>query len=98
MQKGISFTDNSGYKEFHLGNRKFHLNKKEAVKTVSSYKQDRLIFFPYDLVTVNDCLSVTLEKAQSDTNSCLQTIRKDDLNILIFAHLNDDLIRNKFNS
>ena len=45
MQKGISFTDNSGYKEFHLGNSNFHLNKKEAVKTVSSYKQDRLIFF-----------------------------------------------------
>ena len=68
------------------------------MKTVSSYKQDRLIFFPDDLVTVNDCLSVTLEKVQSDTNSCLQTIRMDDLNILIFAHLNDDLIQNKFNS
>ena len=28
MQKGISFTDNSGNKEFHLGKRKLHLNKK----------------------------------------------------------------------
>ena len=28
MQKGISFTDNSGINEFHLGKRKLHLNKK----------------------------------------------------------------------
>ena len=28
MQKGISFIDNSGIKEFHLGKRKIHLNKK----------------------------------------------------------------------
>ena len=28
MQKGISFIDNSGIKEFHLGKRKLHLNKK----------------------------------------------------------------------
>ena len=29
---------------------------------IASYEQDRLIFFPYDLVTVNDCLSDTLKK------------------------------------
>ena len=28
MQKGISFIDNSGIKEFHLGKMKLHLNKK----------------------------------------------------------------------
>ena len=55
-------------------------------------------FFPYDLVTVNDCLSDTLEKAKSGTNSSLQTIRKDNLNKLIFAHLNINSIRNKFDS
>ena len=27
-QKSFSFADNKGCKEFHLGNRKFHLNKK----------------------------------------------------------------------
>ena len=27
-QKGVSFIDNSGIKEFHLGKRKLHLNKK----------------------------------------------------------------------
>ena len=90
MQKRISFIDNSGIKEFHLGNRKLHLNKKgnSAFKFTASYKQDRLIFFPYDLVTVNDCLCDTLEKAGSGANSSLQNIRKDDFNKLIFAHLN----------
>ena len=28
MQKGICFVDNSDIKEFHLGKRKLHLNKK----------------------------------------------------------------------
>ena len=30
MQKGISFIDNSGIKELHLGKRKLHLNKVTA--------------------------------------------------------------------
>ena len=48
MQKGISFIDNSGIKEFHLGKRKLHLNKKgnSAFKFITSYQQDRWIFFP----------------------------------------------------
>ena len=37
-----------------------------------------------------------LKKAKSGTNSCLQTTRKDNLNKLIFAHLNFNSIRNKF--
>ena len=101
IQKGISFIDNSGIKEFHLGKRKLYLKKKEnclCKKFIASYKQGRLIFFPYDLVTVNDCLSDTLEKAKSGTHSSLQTIRKDNLNKLIFAHLNINSIRNKFDS
>ena len=55
-----------------------------------------MIFFPYDLVTVNDCSSDTLEKAKSGTNSTLQTIHKDDLSKPIFAHLDINSIRNKF--
>ena len=39
-----------------------------------------------------------LEKSKSGTNSSLQTIRKDNLNKLIFAHLNINSIRNKFDS
>ena len=57
-----------------------------------------MIFFPYALVTDNDCLSDSLEKAKSDTNSTLQTIRKNNLNKLTFPHLNINPIRNKFDS
>ena len=102
MQIGISFIGNSGIKEFHFGKRKLHLNKKGssafAKKFIGSYKQDRLIFFSYDLVTINDCLSDTLDKTKSGTNSSLQTLRKDNLNKPIFAHLNINSIRNKFDS
>ena len=49
-------------------------------------------------MTVNECLSNTLEKVKSGANSSLQTIRKDNLNKLIFAHLNINSIRNKFDS
>lgn len=50
-------------------------------KIIPSYKQEKLI-----LVTVNDCLSDTHEKAKSLTNSSLPTIRKDNLNKRIFAY------------
>ena len=102
MQKGISFFDNSSIKEFHLGKRKLHLNKKGnsafAKNLLHHINRTDWSFIPYDLVTVNDCLSDTLEKAKSGTNSSLQTIRKDNLNKLIFAHLNINSIRNKFDS
>ena len=65
-KKEISFIGNSGIKEFHLGKRKLHLNKKGnsafAKNFTASYKQDKSIFFPYDLVTVNDFLFDTLKK------------------------------------
>ena len=57
-----------------------------------------MIFFPYDSVTVDECLSDNLEKAKTSTNSSLQTIPKDNLNKLIFAHVNINSIRNKFDS
>ena len=53
-------------------------------------------FFPYGLVTVNDCLSSTLKKAKSGRNSSLENIRT--ISILIFVHLNINSIRNKFYS
>ena len=46
-------------------------------------------------VSVNECLSDTLEKAKSGTNSSQQTMRKDNLNEQIFAH-NINSMRNKF--
>ena len=102
MQKGISFIDNSGIKEFHLGKRKLHLSKKRnnafAKNLLHHTNRTDCSFFPYDLVTLNDCLSDTLEKAKFGTNSSLQTTRKDNLNKLIFAHLNINSIWNKFDS
>ena len=47
MQKGFSFIDNSGYKEFHLGNRKLHLNKKENSGNSSILQTGQIdLFFP----------------------------------------------------
>ena len=59
---------------------------------IASYKQDRLIFFHYDLVTVNDCLIDTLKKQN------LVRIRKDNLSKLIFAPVNINSTRNKLDS
>ena len=49
--------------------------------------------FQYGLVTDNDCLFDTFEKAKTDTNSTLQTIRKNNLNKLTFLHLNINSIQ-----
>ena len=77
-QKGISFIDNSGIKKFHLGKSKLHFHRKgnRAFAKKLSHNINRAVssFFPYDLVTVNECLSNTLEKAKSGTNSSLQSI------------------------
>ena len=65
-KKGIIFIGNSGIKEFHLRKRKLYLNKKVnsvfAKNFIATYKQNILISFPNDLVTVNDCLADTLKK------------------------------------
>ena len=77
------------------------MNKKETVPLQKIYfimetgQVD--LFFP-DLVTANECLSDTLEKAKSNTNSSLQTTCKDNLNKLIFGHLIINSIWNKFDS
>ena len=96
IQKGISFVDNSGKDEFHLGNRNLHLSKKRNSTCTKNWlhhiNRTYWSFFPYDLVIVNVCLSDTLEKAISSANSSLQTMRKDSLK-LMFAYLNISLIR-----
>ena len=48
---------------FHLGKRKPHLNKKGNNAFAKNLLHQIDFFFPYDLVTVNDCLSDNLEKA-----------------------------------
>ena len=79
---------------------KFEQGRKQCLSKnlIASNKWTEWSFFPYDLVTVNDYLSDTLEKGKSGTNSSLQNIRKDNLTKLIFAHMNINSIRNKFDS
>ena len=48
---------------FHLGKRKPHLNKKGNNAFAKNLLHQIDFFFPYHLVTVNDCLSDNLEKA-----------------------------------
>ena len=43
-------------------------------------------------------LSATFEKANPDVNFSLETVRKDNLNKLVFARLNINSIQNKFDS
>ena len=65
----------------------YHINEKDRS------------FFPYGLVTVNNCWYDTLDTANSDVNLSLQTLRKNDLSKLIFARLNIiNSIRNNFDS
>ena len=77
----------SGIKEFHLSKRKLHLNKKGnstfAKNLLHHINRADWSFIPYDLATVNDCLSDTLEKAKSGANSSLQTTCEDNLSKLI---------------
>ena len=102
MQKGIGFIDNSGITEIHLGDEKLHLNRKRnsvfAENLLHIFKQERLIHFSYNLVSVNDCLSDTPEKANPDVNFSLQTLRLQTLRKLIFKHLNINSTPNKFDS
>lgn len=43
-------------------------------------------FFLYNLVPANNCLSDILEKIHSEENFSMQTLRKGNLNQLIFAY------------
>ena len=45
IKNGISFIDNSGIKEFNLGQRKLCLNQKGNSALAKNCKQDKLIFF-----------------------------------------------------
>ena len=87
MLKRISFIDNSGIKNFHLGKSKLYLNKKgnsAFAKNLLHHKnRTDSSFFPYHLVFINDCLPGTLEKAKSGTISGLQNMRKNKINELI---------------
>ena len=90
------FTDESclGKKNLHLGN-----NGKVAFdKTLWGY-MNRVDwdFFPYESNAVDDeCLPDTLGDTDSDVKSILYIFLKNNMDIVIFAHLKINFIKNKF--
>ena len=99
-QKGISFTENSNIKESHLGKKKLHLNKAGKVffaKCLINYIKNLERTDSYDdLVALGKCISNTLNDTESNARSQLDNLHRDNLNKIIFAHLNIKSIRNKF--
>ena len=49
-----------------------------------------------DLVALDKCISYTLNDIEPNARSQLDNLHKGNLNMVIFAHLNINLIRNKF--
>ena len=49
-----------------------------------------------DLVALDKCIFYTLNDTEPNARSQLDNLRRDDLNKIIFAHLNINSIRNKF--
>ena len=102
MQKGIAFFIMVLLRNFIWARESFIWIETETLllqKIIASYKQKRLILFTLWLsYCVNHCLSDTLEKANSDVDFSLQTLRKGNFNKLIFAYLKINSIRNKFDS
>ena len=99
-QKGLGCIENNGIKEVNSGKKCLHLNKKgnsALAKNLLRYiKRKEWSALSNDVNSGNDCLSVTLEKANSDVYSNLENIRKNNSKKIIIAHLNINSIRNKF--
>ena len=49
-----------------------------------------------DLVALDKCISYTLNDTEPNLRSPLGNLRRDNLNKIIFAHLNTNSIKNKF--
>ena len=49
-----------------------------------------------DLAALDKCISYTLNDTEPNARSQLNNLRRDNLNKIIFAHLNINSIRNKF--
>ena len=49
-----------------------------------------------DLVTLDKCMSYTPNDTEPNARSQIDNLRRDSLNKIIFAHLNINSIRNKF--
>ena len=99
-QKGLGYIKNNGIKEVYLGKKCLHLNKKcnsaLAKNLLRCIERKEWSVLSIDVNSGNDCLSVTPENANWDVFSNLNNIWKNNSKKIIIAHLNINLIRNKF--
>lgn len=92
-QKIIGFIENKNINESCLGKKRLHLsnnNKAVFAKNLMDYV-NRVDWdvFPYDSnVDDDESLSNTIEDTDSDVKSILKTFRKNDIDKIIFPHLN----------
>ena len=93
LQKIIGFIENKNINESCLGKKRLHRsnnNKAVFAKNLMDYV-NRVDWdvFPYDPnVDDDESLSNTIEDTDSDVKSTLKTFRKNDINKIIFPHLN----------
>ena len=93
LQKIIGFIENKNINESCLGKKRLHLsnnNKAVFAKNLMDYV-NRVDWdvFPYDSnVDDDESLSNTIEDTDSDVKSILKTFRKNDIDKIIFPHLN----------
>ena len=102
-EKNIHLIDNSKkIKLRHLNKGKLHLNQKGSRLLSDIFLKEISHVFNSQFRTENsgseECISNLILKGKKIINckSTLKTIRDDNLNKLIFAHLNINSIRNKF--
>ena len=92
----------------HLNNGRLHFNRKGANIFSSSFKQHISKVFNWQLLGNTSCCnfsesdfeeneSSNLKQAKENCRSVLNSLRKDNLDKLIFAHININTIRNKVN-
>ena len=94
-------------KASHLNSSRVHLNRKAANILSSSLIQHISKFFNWQLSGNTSCCNVSgwdfeenesrnLKQAKENCRSVLNSLRKDNLDKVIFAHLSINSIRNKF--
>ena len=102
-QKNIDYIDNSNIKEDHLGVKKLHLNKKGNSVLAKNFLKYLRSSFSY--VSTNSSCSLENVKYTSELSEpndedvifkSLRDIRIKNLNRTVFAHLNINSLRNKF--
>ena len=92
-QKIIGFIENKNINESCLGKKRLHLsnsNKAVSAKNLMDYvnRVDWDVFPDDSNVDDDESLSNTIEDTDSDVKSTLKTFRKNDINKIIFPHLN----------